>query len=185
MARIRTIKPELWASEQIADCSRDARLLFIGLLNFCDDNGIHQNAPRRLKAEVFPHDNDVTAHHVANWLDELTGAGLICSYATSNAQFIVITGWDRHQKIERPTYRHPLPDGNIGKLSPTDRRNIRELSSNIRRISSNTSPHPRPRNGMESNGVPLPSQDEIGCSPLGTQPGESAQKTGNGDDDEF
>lgn len=34
MARIRTIKPEFWTSEQVMGCAPLARLLFIGLWNF-------------------------------------------------------------------------------------------------------------------------------------------------------
>ena len=48
MARIRSIKPQFWTSEQIADCSSNARLLFIGLWNFCDDCGVHPASPARL-----------------------------------------------------------------------------------------------------------------------------------------
>ncbi|KKK60207.1 hypothetical protein LCGC14_3026700, partial [marine sediment metagenome] len=39
MARIRTVKPDFWTSEDVAAVSRNARLLFIGLLNFADDVG--------------------------------------------------------------------------------------------------------------------------------------------------
>ena len=56
MSRIRTVKPEFWTSEQIIACSPIARLLFIGLWNFCDDNGVHPASYIRLKAEVFPPD---------------------------------------------------------------------------------------------------------------------------------
>ena len=31
MARIRSIKPEFWVSEQVAECSTSARLTFVGL----------------------------------------------------------------------------------------------------------------------------------------------------------
>lgn len=47
MARIRTIKPEFWTAEQVMELSRDARLLFIGMWNFCDDAGVHQRHTRR------------------------------------------------------------------------------------------------------------------------------------------
>ena len=57
MSRIRTVKPEFWASEQVISCSPLSRLLFIGLWNFCDDNGVHQASYIRIKAEVFPADN--------------------------------------------------------------------------------------------------------------------------------
>lgn len=69
MARIRTIKPEFWVSEQIAECSTSARLLFVGLWNFCDDAGVHPAKPKTLKAELFPMD-DITTGDVAGWMAE-------------------------------------------------------------------------------------------------------------------
>ncbi len=156
MARIRTIKPEMWASEQIGDCSRNARLLFIGLLNFCDDNGVHPASPRRLKAEVFPHDADVSPELITAWLDEIKSSGLTASYKVNGEQYILVTGWERHQKIEKPTYRHPLPDGSTGKISATIRRHVAENCAINSLHVIDLSTHPLPRNGMESNGVPPP-----------------------------
>jgi len=185
MARIRTIKPEMWASEQIGDCTRNARLLFIGLLNFCDDNGIHPNAPRRLKAEIFPHDEDVSAALVVAWLDELAIAGLVAVYSVRGDEFIIVTGWDRHQKIEKPTYRYPLPDASIGKVSESIRREVAERYANSRRIVADLSPDPRPRNGMESNGVPLPSQAEDGLYSECVHGGQAAQNLSSGGNHDF
>jgi hypothetical protein len=175
MARIRTIKPELWSSGQIGDCCLSARLTFIGLLNFCDDNGIHSDSSRRIKAEVFPQDLDVSADHVAAWVEELCRAGLVARYAAHGEPYLIVTGWDRHQKIERPTYRHPAPDGTVGKITPEIRRHIAEASARARRCvgaySSNDrrevgegSMSPRPRNGMESNGDSLAKAGGV-CSP--------------------
>ena len=39
MARIRTIKPEFWTDEKVVTLPFEARLLFIGMWNFCDDEG--------------------------------------------------------------------------------------------------------------------------------------------------
>ena len=63
MARIRTIKPEFWTSEQVMECSPLARLLFIGVWNFCDDAGNHPMSAKTLKALVFPGD-DITSAKV-------------------------------------------------------------------------------------------------------------------------
>ena len=57
MPRNRMIKSEFWTSEQIIFCSPLARLLFIGLWNFADDNGVHPASYIKIKAEVFPGDN--------------------------------------------------------------------------------------------------------------------------------
>lgn len=37
MSSYRAVKLEFWTSDQVMSCSREARLLFIGLWNFCDD----------------------------------------------------------------------------------------------------------------------------------------------------
>ena len=54
MARIRTVKPEFWTSEQIVECDPVARLLFIGMWNFADDHGVLPYAPMTFKIQVFP-----------------------------------------------------------------------------------------------------------------------------------
>ncbi|STV36571.1 primosomal protein I [Klebsiella pneumoniae] len=46
MARIRTVKPEFWTDEKVVECSIPARLLFIGLFNFANDNGMPERSPK-------------------------------------------------------------------------------------------------------------------------------------------
>ena len=105
MARIRSIKPEFWSSEQIMDLSRNARLAFIGLWNFCDDGGNHPASQRTLKAEIFPGD-DLTADEVRGLIDEMLSAGLLKTYEVDGKAYWHVTGW-HHQRIERPTIKHP------------------------------------------------------------------------------
>ena len=124
MARIRTIKPEFWTSEQVVECSRDARLLFIGIWNFCDDAGIHPFNERQLKMKVFPGD-DISSESIRRLLDELSANGLILVYQSENQSFLKVTGW-KHQKIDKPTYRYPPPPS--GENSPPPRRALAEAS---------------------------------------------------------
>lgn len=105
MARIRTIKPEFWTSEQVMECSAMARLLFIGIWNFCDDAGNHPMSPKTIKALVFPGD-DITALAVEGLLTELVTNRLITLYEAASKQYLHINGW-HHQKIDRPTVKHP------------------------------------------------------------------------------
>ncbi|MBI2790895.1 MAG: hypothetical protein HYX61_02955 [Gammaproteobacteria bacterium] len=107
MARIRTVKPEFWTSEQVASCSREARLLFIGMWNFCDDAGIHPKSFMRLKMEVFPGD-DCSGIDIEVWMSELINVGLVIEYSAEGKEYWLVTGW-KHQKIEKPTYRYPCP----------------------------------------------------------------------------
>lgn len=123
MARIRSIKPEFWSSEQVMECSTMARLLFIGLWNFCDDAGNHVDSERTIKAEVFPGD-DIASTDVRRLLDELSSNGLIVYYTHENKGFLHVTGW-HHQKIDRPTMKHPPY---LGEESKTIRRTFDESS---------------------------------------------------------
>lgn len=59
MARIRTIKPEFWQHPKVMRVSRDARLLFLGLLNEVDDEGRMRWSAKRVAGVVFPGDEDV------------------------------------------------------------------------------------------------------------------------------
>lgn len=100
MSRIRSIKPEFWTSAQILECSRNARLAFIGLWNFCDDCGRHAASVKQLKAELFAGDR-VSIGVVGRWVQELIDAGLIRSYVVGTQGVWQVTGW-HHQRIDKP-----------------------------------------------------------------------------------
>lgn len=117
MGRIRTIKPEFWVSEQVVECSPNARLLFIGMWNFCDDGGNHPASPKSLKMQVFPGD-DFTVTYISDLIDELKNQGLIAEYTGNDGKnYWHVTGW-HHQKIDRPSFKYPKFD----ERSSNDRR---------------------------------------------------------------
>lgn len=113
MARIRSVKPEFWTSEQIAECSPTARLAFIGMWNFCDDYGVHPASCARLKMEVFPADA-ISSADVRRMIDELLANGLLQEYKIAGTLYWLVTGFDKHQKPDTKTGKYPLPDGSIG-----------------------------------------------------------------------
>ena len=124
MARIRTIKPEFWTSGQVLECSTNARLMFIGLWNFSDDEGRHPYRPKQIKAQIFPSD-DLSEKDILGMLLELSKNGLITTYTIDNEQYLLINGW-HHQRIDKPQpakYPPPLQDdsGNILGTFPPDR----------------------------------------------------------------
>ncbi len=134
MARIRTIKPEFWSSEQVMESRPLARLLFIGLWNFCDDGGNHPLAPRTIKALVFPGD-DITTEAVSELLGELEGSGLTRSYTVDGKLYLHVNGW-KHQKIEKRTFKYPKPpqlivEDNVDdeENGPIDQQEVVEQSS--------------------------------------------------------
>lgn len=120
MARIRSIKPEFHTSEQVMSCSRDARLLFIGMWNFADDLGHIPNSPKTLKAQIFPGDEDMNGETVRRLIDELSSKKLVRLYVIDDKEYLKITGW-HHQKIDRPQRPKypPPPEG-----STNDRRTL-------------------------------------------------------------
>ena len=112
MARIRSIKPEFWTSEQVLDCCPLSRLMFIGMWNFADDMGRMPCSPKSIKAQVFPGD-DITLERVRGMLEELSRNGLISVYSVEEKDYLQITGWS-HQRIDKPQaakYPAPLSDG--------------------------------------------------------------------------
>jgi len=118
MARIRTIKPEFWTSEQVVECSPTARLLFIGLWNFCDDAGNHPASAKTIKMQIFPGD-DIPLSSIDGLLQELVNNGLLARYESEGRQYFHVTGW-HHQKIEKPSFKYPKPS--FGELSANGRR---------------------------------------------------------------
>jgi hypothetical protein len=158
MARIRTIKPEFWSSEQVMDCSPMARLLFIGLWNFCDDGGNHVASAKTVKAEIFPGD-DITSSTVQGLLDELSSNSLIAYYTSENKDFLHITGW-HHQKIDRPTYKHPPFNG--------------DSSNNTRRAL--VEPSPPEGKGMDIEGKGEEKKTIPPNPPAGGNPGTLREK---------
>ena len=124
MARIRSIKPEFCTSDQIVECSTNARLLFVQMWMFCDDNGVHPASTKRLKMECFPADPFTDAQMTA-MVKELLDNGLLREYSVKSDRYWIVTGWEKHQKIDRPNPKFPLP---LDDGSSNDRRMIVEPS---------------------------------------------------------
>jgi len=150
MARHRTVKPEFWTSEQIVECSPSARLMFIGLWTFCDDAGRHPASIRRLLMEVFPGDN-ITVDQVRGLMNELIEQELVVEYEAQGVAYWEVTGFTKHQKIERPTYRFP---GQFDEPSTSPRRALDEPSVSPRRALGEPSTQSRVESsGVEQSGV--------------------------------
>src|SRR5262245_47324676 len=102
MARIRSIKPEFPQSETIGRLSRDARLLFIQLWTIADDFGRTRAASRLLASLLYPYDDDARELLPA-WLVELEDSGHVRLYEFNGCEYLEISNWLKHQKIDHPT----------------------------------------------------------------------------------
>ena len=106
MARIRTIKPDFWTDEKIVELSPLARLLFIGLWNFADDDGRMPYSTPRIKLQILPAD----AADISALLGEIRGKSLIDVYVVDDKEYLHICQFSKHQKIDKRTpSKHPNP----------------------------------------------------------------------------
>lgn len=113
MARIRSIKPDFWKSEAIAVHSFRARLTFIGLWTYVDDNGVGLDNPKLVAAELFALEDDPreALANVREDLARLHEAGRIRRYTVDSKAYLAIVNWREHQKIDKPGKpRYPEPD---------------------------------------------------------------------------
>lgn len=100
MARIRTVKPELWTDEDFIDLSMPARLMFIASLNFADDYGVLADKPRTLAARCLPFD----AVDAIEVVDELVDAEFyVRCQSPDGSKVLVIRTFAQHQKIDKRT----------------------------------------------------------------------------------
>jgi len=99
MARNRIVKVETYTDQKLIELEIVERFLFIGMTNFADDEGIHINSPKMLKAEVFPAD-DIKVSAIEKSLLKMEKLGLIVY--NEDRSLWKIKNFLRHQKINRP-----------------------------------------------------------------------------------
>jgi len=99
MARKRMIDPKFWADDEIIELNHMQRLLFIGIWNFADDSGIIKNAPKSIKASVFPADN-IKFTELVSSINELVSRGLL--ECNDDDTLLRVVNWSEYQKINRP-----------------------------------------------------------------------------------
>ena len=111
MAKIRTVKPDLFRHEELFESERKyqlpLRLAFIGLLTCCDREGRFRWKPRTLKLDVLPYDDAVDFSQV---LEALWRAGFIKKYRNEEKYYGYIPSWHHHQSINKREPASKLPD---------------------------------------------------------------------------
>ena len=103
MARIRSVKPELFHHEGLASCSPHARLLFIAMLQLADREGRFRWLPMQCHSHAFPHEPGIDVSSLA---EELRAVGCIKAYRAGDKTFVDVANFTRHQRVpssERPS----------------------------------------------------------------------------------
>lgn len=96
MPRSRNIKPGFFGSEQLGQCSCQARLLFAAFWTLADRSGRLEERPMKLRAYAFPFDPFSVAE-VESWIDELERENLIERWRADGKNIISVTNFLKHQ----------------------------------------------------------------------------------------
>lgn len=154
MARIRSIKPEFFTSEDIVALTPMARLLYIALWCEADREGRFHWKPRTFKMRYFPADScDIDA-----LCKELTDAGLVRLYGDGLA---FIPAFSRHQHVNPRESKSELP-------SPTDLTRAPRVSTRESTVSDaqvGKEGEGKERKELTPNGVCPPAANEGDESP--------------------
>lgn len=113
--------------------------------------------------EVFPAD-DIDSSSIRRMLSELSSNGLIVFYTVEGQEYLYVTGWKKHQRIDKPTYKYPVPTPE--QLSSA-RRTLVERSG--------TEWIGEERSGVERSGVDIPYREGIPLKLLNTTVGEAGK----------
>lgn len=112
MARARTIKPNYFKNELLAEASPHARLLFIGLWCLADKAGRLEDRPLRIRAEVFPYetvDAEALLAELAAFREDDGTASFIVRYVVDGKRFIQIVNFAEHQSPHAKEQESSLP----------------------------------------------------------------------------
>lgn len=110
MARIRTIKPELFKHTRLFDAEKASglplRIAFAGLFTAADREGRFNWEPRALKLDCLPYD-DCDFEQVLN---ALNAHGFIQKYEIDGRQYGCIPSWKQHQHINVREAQSTIPE---------------------------------------------------------------------------
>jgi hypothetical protein len=124
MARIRTIKPEFFTSEDIVSLSPLARLLYIALWCEADRDARMVWKPRTFKMRYLPADDC----QIEALCQELIGSGLVILYGNGYA---CVPSFKSHQHINprESASQLPEPDANATRAPRVGTRQARDLDA--------------------------------------------------------
>lgn len=124
MARIRTIKPEFFTSEDIVVLPVLTRLLYQALWCEADREGRLEYKPVNLKIRYFPMDNC----NMVEMLEELENRGLLVRYG-GNGEYAYLPNFLKHQHINNKEAASRLPEPPKNVQAKPERQPTREGDS--------------------------------------------------------
>lgn len=131
MGRIRTIKPEFPQSQSVGNLTRDARLLFLLLFTVADDSGTARGNSRMLASLLYPYDKGVD-DLINDWLHELEAEGMVDLYVVDGTEYLRLTNWHKHQKVDKPSASKFPPFDESSRRLANPRGGIKDQGSRIK-----------------------------------------------------
>jgi len=126
MPRKRMIDPEFWSDEEIGQWPYVARLFYIGLWNFADDEGRFKAHPSLLKSQIFPYDSTININKLKGIVKTK-----IQWYSSNDSQYGHVRNFLKYQRIDRPTpSKLPTP----GPLDESSTSPQEHLDPNIKEV---------------------------------------------------
>jgi len=150
MSRIRTIKPDFFFDEHLAEMPYETRLTFVGLWCLADREGRLEDSPKKIKAHLFPY-NGVD---IEKCLDELSKK-LVIRYVVNGKNYMQIRNFLKHQRPHHTEKASVIPPQNTVKQRPS--RNNKEKSNGDSTVNTQSGDGEarvgREGKGKEGNGV--------------------------------
>ncbi len=101
----RMIHEALFSSGQVSKLTRNARLLYIGMIVLGDDGGRLRGTPAFLRSRIFPYNDDISLDSIEKWRDEIVKEKLIMLYGSGLDEFISHPNWKKYQTLRSDRFK--------------------------------------------------------------------------------
>lgn len=151
MARIRTLKPQIWEDPAFGLLSDTGKLTYINRVTQSDDAGRFLAATAAVAASLNP-TKPPPLKKVRAALRELADAGLIVLYDHQGGVYGCFPTWAKHQRINRPQPpQYPPPPERLTEQADA-RRNGESVSHSVNGSMSDSTPDRKGREGIGGEG---------------------------------
>lgn len=108
-------------SDRLAAVSEQAEVLFYRLIMVADDFGRYDGRVSVIRARCFALRQSVPEDEISSRLDELSTAGLICTYSVQQKPYLLIPRFAQRQRAEKSKFPDPPVNGQSNDGQTTDR----------------------------------------------------------------
>ena len=170
MPRIRSIIPEFWEDERFTNVSLPAWLLYIGMKNFADDNGVILANEVIIKSKVFPAREDIRKQQVSGWLKELIENSILVPFTYESKSYYVMDF--SSERIDKPQ-KSKIPEDVIENAFSCAKNKNPRTFENVREQSGTAETAPAGKDIGEDIGLGVEGDSR---EALPTQEGENFKK---------